>query len=196
MTVSPQLRALGILCALILTGCTSPAPTTPNPATPSPTTSATSTPTLTTTWSTGQVAAIKAVEDYNLASAKIGANPSAFSKAEMRNLLQRSIGGAMIEANVQGFQSMRSQGYHREGSAAIVWTVATDVADDGRGLEVHVTQCRDQTSIRIVDKAGSPAPEVEFQYPSHNLRQYSVRKPPGEESFRVFGMQTVNGACP
>ena len=43
---------------------------------------------------------------------------------------------------------------------------------------------------------GEVVTEAAFQYPTYNLRQYSVRMPPGEKAFRVFGMQTVNGTCP
>lgn len=197
MTVSPQLRVLSALCAMILTGCTAPASPTPSPATPTaPTASATTTPTPTTTWSPNQAAAIKAVDDSNDASESISSNPRSFTEVEMTKLLKPSVGGGALDAVIAGFMKLREARYRVEGRANIVWTVASGVTDDGRGLEVHITICRDQRTRIVVDQDGVPVPGEDFNYPEYNLRQYSVRKPPGEKSFRVFGVQTVNGSCP
>ena len=72
---------------------------------------------------------------------------------------------------------------------------ASGVEDNGRGDEVHVTMCFDQSALVVVDGSGAPVADQAYQYPAFNLRQFAVRKPSGEKAFRVFGMQTVKGEC-
>lgn len=101
-----------------------------------------------------------------------------------------------LTSTVGFLMSLKDNEYRREGSVVVRWVLATDVVDDGRGDEVHVTTCRDQSAVRIVDKNGGPVTGEEFEVPEYNLRQLSVRKPPGEDAFRVFGFQTIPGASP
>lgn len=198
MKNSPGARAaLCALTTLLLTACT-PTPSGP-PASPTSTGTTASpavSPSPTSTLDPEQAAAAQAVEDFNATSVTIASDPAAFSKAKMTEMLERSVGGDMVSANVGWFMQMKQKGYRDEGSVTILSTIVSEVTDDGRGREVHVTQCRDQSGLHAVDDRGDVVTEAAFQYPTYNLRQYSVRMPPGESAFRVFGMQTVNGTCP
>ena len=198
MTNSPRARAaLCALTTLLLTACTPTPSTSPASPTPSVTTaSPAASPSPTSTLDAEQAAAAQAVDDFNATSVTIAANPAAFSTAEMTEMLERSVGGDMVSANVGWFMQMKQRGYRDEGSVKILSTIVSEVTDDGRGREVHVTQCRDQSGLHAVDDRGDVVMEAAFQYPTYNSRQYSVRMPPGESVFRVFGMQTVNGTCP
>lgn len=198
---------VGAVALAVLAGCTpAPAPSqTPStsvgppsspaqPSTPAPT--ATPTPSPTATWSMEQAAAIKAVDDYSAAFDRIGADPASFTKDEMAAALEGFSGENALTSTVDFLISLKENEYRREGSVVVVWVLASDVVDDGRGDEVHVTTCRDQSAVRIVNQDGDLVTSEEFAIPEYNLRQLSVRKPPGEEAFRVFGFQTIPGACP
>lgn len=190
----------------VASGCTPSAEPTATPTVPSatPTSSSSATPSLTPTptptptptWNPLQAAAIKAVEDYSAAFDQIGADPSAFTEEGMTQLLEKSSGDNALESTVAFLMSLKENQYRRLGSATVLKTLASDPVDDGRGDEVHVTTCRDQTAISIVDNDGAVVTDDEFAIPAYNLRQLSVRKPPGEEAFRVFGFQTITGSCP
>ncbi|MCE1173068.1 MAG: hypothetical protein LWW77_00470 [Propionibacteriales bacterium] len=191
--------------ALGAAGCTPGQTTAPTPSSPpsssvtgSPTASATATPTqtptATQTLDAGQTAAVEAVKGGWAADAKIGADPSAFTKAEMAKEFGRYLGGDVLTSQVGYFTGLKSKGYRRLGDTTAVWIRASDVTDNhsSRGLEVHVTVCQDQTSLEVVDKAGAKVPE---QYPAFNLRQYSVRKPAKETRWRVYGAVGASGEC-
>ena len=107
-----------------------------------------------------------------------------------------SSGGEALDSTVRWHLRLKEKGYRLVGEMVVLDTVATKPVDDGRGAEVHVTQCQDQRLGKIVDSDGNPVDGDDFQIPAYNLRQYSVRKPPGEDAFRVFGFATINGACP
>lgn len=183
-------------------GCTpsptaTPTPTSSTSMTSSPSTSATpttaSTPTPSQTLDANQAAAVAAVEGYAAVSARIGANPSGFTKAEMVSLLKQYAGGEM--ADPASFVRMAKKGYRRQGEVRATSSTASDAVDNHsqRGLEVHVTVCQDQTGLSIVDKAGQVV--AAEQPPAFNLRQYSVRKPAKETRWRVYGAMTVEGTC-
>lgn len=204
-----SVRGGAIVAAAVLavaSGCTPSAEQTPTPTVPptTPTASSsatlsprpTSTPTPTPTWDPLQAAAIKAVDDFTATTTKIAADPRSFTRDEMESLFAESIGGDMIEANVASFMEMRERGYRVVGSVEILEKLATEPVDDGRGDEVHVTTCRDQRALSVVDENGAKVTEDRYKYPDYLLRQYSVRKPPGEDAFLVFGMQTIHGTCP
>lgn len=191
----------------VLAGCTpsaTPTQTSPTPVGPSgsPMQSATSVPTATptpsptATWSVEQAAAIRAVDDYSAAFDRIGADPASFTKDEMTAVLEEFSGENALTSTVDFLMSLKENEYRREGAVVVRWVLASDVVDDGRGDEVHVTTCRDQSAVRIVDRDGEVVAGEEFVIPEYNLRQLSVRKPPGEKVFRVFGFQTIPGACP
>lgn len=167
-----------------------PTPTPPQTATPSPTV------TPTATWSAEQAAAIEALTKFGAADDKIGADPSAFTEKQVRELLQPFGGGEALESTIRWHLSLKGNGYHFTGEMVVLSTAATKAVDDGRGLEVHITRCQDQRRGRVVDSDGNPVGGDDFQIPGYNLRQFSVRKPPGEDAFRVFGYETINGACP
>ena len=187
-----------------LAGCTSTSATTPpSSSSLSPTTTSgtstppkSATPTPTPTWNARQSDAIAAVQGYYLVSAELGADPSAFTKAQMVAKLKRYVGGDMIAANVGYFQKLQGRGLREMGASKTVSTTASDVINnhDSRGLEVHVTVCSDQTGISVVDKAGVKAGD-DYQPPAFNLRQFAVRKPEGAVDWLVFGMETVQGEC-
>lgn len=192
---------------LAVAGCTpsaTPTQTSPTPVGPSgsPMQSATSVPTATptpsptATWSVEQAAAIRAVDDYSAAFDRIGADPASFTKDEMTAVLEEFSGENALTSTVDFLMSLKENEYRREGAVVVRWVLASDVVDDGRGDEVHVTTCRDQSAVRIVDRDGEVVAGEEFVIPEYNLRQLSVRKPPGEKVFRVFGFQTIPGACP
>lgn len=170
-----------------------PAVTTPTSASP---TAQTGSPSPTETWSPDQAAAIDALAGFSAADDRIGADPSAFSEKEMTEILQEFSGGEALKATVRSHLDLRENGYRFVGAMVILQTLATEAVDDGHGLEVHVTQCQDQREGKVVDKDGNPVPGDQYQVPPYNLRQYSVRKPPGENAFRVFGFQTISGRCP
>lgn len=195
--------ALAVLTTLTLTACTptpvttmspSGSPSIPSATQSSPTTPATSA-TPSPTWNTQQQAAIRAVEEFSTASTKIAQDPSAFTKTEMTLLLKKTIGGDMIASNVTFYMGMRKQGFRQVGEVSVVSLSASPVSDNGRGDEVHVTMCRDLSGVSVVDSKDRPVADKAYQYPAFNLRQFAVRKPPGEKAFRAFGMQTVKGEC-
>lgn len=193
----------GAVALALIAGCAPSAPPTPTPTpTPTPASSPTNSPvpnvppTPTPAWDAEQTAAIEAVEGFIGSSMKILADPSAFTSAQMSDLLATSSGGEALAASVGSFETMREKGYRVLGAIQLLSTVPTDPVDDGRGAEVHVTVCQDQTSLRPVDTDGNAVTEDRYQYPDFLLRQFSVRKPPGEAAFLVFGFQTINGACP
>lgn len=203
--------AVGAVVLAVLAGCTpaaaptqSPSTTVAPPSSPSPTPSSTPTVTLTpsptATWGAEQAAAIQAVDDFDAASAKIAADPASFTKAQMTALFEKSVGGEVLTRNVESFLAMAERGYREVGEREALFTLATDPVDDGRGPEVHVTRCWDQRQLTVVDSDGTPVGGKEgdegYLYPDYNLRQYTVLKPPKEDAFRVFGVQTINGSCP
>lgn len=199
-------RALVVTAVLAaLAGCTSfPTPTQTTPpattpvSTPAPTTTPTpnGTPSPTSTWSAEQSAALEALAKFGAADDQIGADPSAFTEKQMRQLLEPFGGGEALESTIRWHLSLRKNGYHFSGELVVLNTVATKPVDDGRGPEVHVTRCQDQRQGKVVDSDGNPVRGDDFKIPEYNLRQFSVRKPPGEDAFRVFGFETINGACP
>ncbi|MBK8463765.1 MAG: hypothetical protein IPL36_12450 [Nigerium sp.] len=113
-----------------------------------------------------------------------------------RNIQRESSGGEALNSTVRWHLRLKENGYRLVGEMVVLDTLATKPVDDGRGIEVHVTQCQDQRLGKVVDSDGDPVEGDDFQIPAYNLRQYSVRKPPGEDAFRVFGFTTINGACP
>lgn len=202
-------RRTGVMVSMIalsvLAGCTStvaPAqtPTTSmqSSASASPAVPPSSTPTS--TWNERQSAAINAVDDFDATSAKIAADPVAFTRAEMIKLFDQSVGGDVLQRNVESFMSMRKKGYREVGSRVAVFTQATKEVNEGKGAEIHVTRCWDQRGLSVVNADGAPVGEAKgdegYVYPDYNLRQYTVLQPEGQTTFRVFGVQTINGACP
>jgi hypothetical protein len=169
-------------------------PSIPSATQSTPTTPATS-PTPSPTWNTQQQDAIRAVEEFSAASTKIAQDPAAFTKTQMTLLLKKTIGGDMIASNVTFYLNMKARGYRQIGEGRSASIAASPVSDNGRGDEVHVTLCRDLKGMSVVDRNGDPVSDEAFQYPAFTLRQFSVRRPPGEKSFRVFGVQTVTGVC-
>ena len=194
-----RLRTAAVASAAIvaLAGCTpTPGATAPSgvpSATISPTPS--ESPTPTTSWSAEQQAAIDAVNGYSDVSQRIGADPSKYTEAQITSEFKKYLGGDMLPANVASFMRLKKNGWHYEGDVATLSLNATKAVDNhnSRGLEVHVTTCRDQTQRSIVDKTGALAKTE--QPPKFNLRQLSVRKPSGSAEWRIYGIATVEGKC-
>ena len=201
-------RPGALVSAIVLTviaGCTStPAPgqtpTSSAPSSGSASPALSPTPTPTPTWNERQSAAIKAVDDFDAVSTKIAADPAAFTRAEMTKLFEQSVGGDVLQRNVDSFMSMREKGYREVGSRIPVFTQATREVNDGKGAEIHVTRCWDQRELSVVTADGATVGTAKgdegYAYPDYNLRQYTVLQPKGQNTFRVFGVQTINGACP
>jgi len=198
---------VGAVALTVLAGCTPAAPPTQSPPTTEPSSSTpattntptptdTPTPSPTATWGAEQTAAIEAVGKFAAADDQIGADPGAFTEKQMTELLRASSGGEALDSTVRWHLRLKENGYRLVGEMAVLDTLATKPVDDGRGIEVHVTQCQDQRLGKVVDSDGDPVEGDDFQIPAYNLRQYSVRKPPGEDAFRVFGFTTINGKCP
>ncbi|MEA5117953.1 MAG: hypothetical protein VB036_10090 [Propionicimonas sp.] len=158
--------------------------------------SAAPTPSPTPTWDAKQAAAVKAVEGSSAELERIGLDPSAFTKKQMTAALGEFTGGNALDSTVGFLMLLKENDYRRVGSVVDLQVLATKVVDNGRGDEVHVTVCRDQRSVKIVDKDGETVTGDDFAIPEYNLRQFSVRKPPGEDAFLVFGYETINGVCP
>ena len=205
MRIRSTLAAV-LLAGLGAAGCTTPqAPTTAPPGTPtsasttspsaSPTPSATSTPTPSQTLDANQAAAVAAVKGGWAADAKIGADPSAFTKAQIRAELGRYLGGDALSSNTGYFAGLKAKGYRRLGEISAIWVKASDVTDNqsARGLEVHVTVCQDQSTLSVVDKTGQKV--ADRQLPTFNLRQYSVRKPANATRWRIYGAVAASGEC-
>lgn len=197
----------GAAALVVLCGCSATTPTpspsvTPpsqsRPTSPTPTVEPTLSPapSPTATWGVEQAAAIAAVARFAEADDQIGADPSAFTEKRMTELLEQSSGGEALDSTLRWHLRLKDHGYRMAGEMVVVSVLATKPVDDGRGTEVHVTQCQDQRQGQVVDADGAPVDGDEFQIPAYNLRQYSVRKPPGEDGFRVFGFATINGPCP
>lgn len=189
------------LAGLVLAGCTaSPGPTpSPSPpvatATPTTPTPSTPSPTPTPTWDAKQTAAVKAVRAYFAASTKIGANPAKYTQTQMVVLLRDSIGGDMIKSNVDSYLYLKKRGYREVGKITMASVEVDKVADYGRGDKMTVTVCQDQTALQVVDRQGKVVASEQKNTPAYLLREYTVRKPPGEGRFRVFGMRTGSGTC-
>lgn len=113
----------------------------------------------------------------------------------MTSELKKYLGSDMLDANVASFVMLKKNGWHYEGDVKILSLNATKAVDNhnSRGLEVHVTSCRDQSAMRVADQSGNLAKTD--QPPKYNLRQYSVRKPAGSDIWRVYGIATVDGKC-
>jgi hypothetical protein len=204
-----RLSALvGAVALAVIAGCTPSGTTTQTATPPATSASTTSTPTVTPsatetpipTWGAEQAAAIQAVDDFDATSTAIAADPGSFTEGQMTELFEKSVGGDVLTRNVESFLTMGEKGYREVGSREAVFTLATEPVDDGRGAEVHVTRCWNQQDLTVVDSDGVPVGEKDgdegYLYPDYNLRQYTVLKPPDESAFRVFGVQTINGACP
>ena len=188
---------VGAVALAMIAGCTpsvapTQAPTMPTSTSMSPSTA----PTPTATWSAQQTAAIEAVRNLAASDEKIGANPAAFTEKQMTQLLEPFSGGEVLKSTIGWHLRLKEHGYHFTGEIGVLSVQASKPVDEGRGIEVHVTQCQDQRQGKVVDKNGTPVDDAAFQLPTYNLRQYAVRKPPGEDAFRVFGFETINGACP
>ena len=192
-----SILAVTLAIGLGIAGCTPTASGSTPPATvgPSATAPSSPTPSPTSTWSPEQAAAIAAVNGYSATTLRIGANPSKFNEAEMTAEFKKYLGPNMLTANVTSLMHLRRNGWHQAGEVAVLSLVATEVVNNHneRGLEVHVTACLDQSRLRIVDRSGAPAKTD--QPTRFNLRQFSVRRPAGSRSWRVYGIATATGAC-
>lgn len=160
----------------------------------SSTPTATTTPTPTQTLDASQTAAVDAVKGSWVANAKIGADPSAFTKAQMKTALGRYLGGDVLSGQVGYLAGLKEKGRRLLGETTAVWIKVSDATDNhsSRGLEVHVTVCQDQSTLELVDEDGQP---VADQPADFNLRQYSVRKPAKETRWRVYGVMAATGEC-
>lgn len=199
--------AVGVVALVVIGGCTPPNTPSQSPSTlvtpssspvqPSiPVPTSTPAPSPTETWGPEQAAAIEAVSKFVEVGGRIGADPSAFTEQQMTTMLEEFGGGAALDATVTWYLRLKEHGYRFPGEMVVLSTLATRPVDDGRGTEVHVTRCQDQRQGQVVDKDDNPVDDDYFEIPDYNLRQYSVRKPPGEQAFRVFGFETINGVCP
>lgn len=185
--------------AMLLSACTPTASPSPSgtPVSGSPTASSeTPTPRPTQTLSRDQAAAIRAVDAYSAAGLRIGANPAGFTEKQMTALMSKVAGPAVVEANVGSFMDLRKKGLRYEGSVVPTMTVAHPEKGSS-GVEVYVTRCNDQRGLRVVDKNGQVVDEATLGYPipAFNLRQYTVRKPAGQDHFRVFESGPIAGRC-
>lgn len=192
-----------VLCVCLASGCSpTPSPSswptasgsgseTTNPSAPTPS------PSPSSTLSANQVAAVAALNGYTRVSNEIGADPSRFSAAEMTKTLSKYVGGDMVEASTSDFMRLKGQRYRVLGLIRLKSTEVGRDHDtgDSRGIEVVVTACQDQTEVRVVDKSGNVVEAEQRSIPDFLLRQYSILKPEGTTQWRIYGMETVKGAC-
>lgn len=201
---TPKRAATTLAAALLaglIAGCTPTAatPTTPTPSSSSvspsstpPTTppvSSSPSPSPTTSLSSGQRAALAAVEGYTRISHQIGSDPSKYSESQMVKLHQRYTGGAVLTSSVGSFVKLKKRGYRWEGEYVIQSVRVSKVSSDSR--KATVTACQDQREIAVVDKAGKPVPSESVM--KFNLRQYTLLKPAG--TWLIYEMKTVDGKC-
>ncbi len=200
MAPTPALIAASVLF-VVLSGCTAPSASMPpssaaqvsSATAPSESPSATATP----TWSADQSAAIAAVDGYRAASQQIGANPSAFTEAQMKALLAKWAGPAVVKANVASYLALKKRGFRYDTGNTVLNTLASSASETGYGTEVVITRCIDQSPGRVLDKDGGEVSEQELGYRVSQflLRQYTAQKRSGDKTFRVYGLAPTKGQC-
>lgn len=204
---TPVLFVTGLaIAAFGLAACT-PAPPNPqpsvSPASPtaaSPTVSATptSTPTPTPVLDADQADALKSVELYEDALAKVRAAPAKYDQYKMIELLKPLAFDDMIQANLNGIQSWRDKGWHEEGSQVIVTRDVDRPNTTSNGaVRVQVTICKDQRGLVVIDEKGKEVTAEAAQGPDFLKNTYDMRRPKGSGSFRVyeFGGDEVEGCA-
>jgi hypothetical protein len=152
---------------------------------------------VTSTWSPEQLDALQSVEDYRAAIRPIAEDPAGFTEAKMRAILGKVAAREIVDANVSSYLSLKKRGFRYDGDAEAISTKVTDVSKREYGFEAFVTKCLDQRAIRVVDEAGREVSESELGYavPDFNLRQYTVIKRTGTQSFLVYGLAPAKGEC-
>lgn len=202
MAPTPALIAASALLVL-LSGCTAPSASSP-PSSSAPTSSAHATapsesPSVTPapTWSADQAAAIAAVDGYRAASQQIGTNPAAFTEAQMKTLLGKWAGPAVVKANVASYLALKKRGFRYDTGNTVLNTLASSASETGYGTEVVITRCIDQSPARVLDKNGDEVSEQElgYQVSQFLLRQYTAQKRSGDKTFRVYGLAPTKGEC-
>lgn len=188
---------------LLLSACTpsavTPPPTSPGTApTPTPTASQTS-PSVTPspTWSADQAAAIAAVDEYRAAIHTIERDPAGFTEAQMTAILSKVAAGKVVAANVGSYLDLKKRGYRYDGDTSVVSTLVSNPSKESFGTEAFVTRCIDQRALRVLDSAGNEVTREELGYnvPDFNLRQYTVVRRTGSETFLVYGLAPAKGEC-
>lgn len=202
MAPTPALIAASVLFVL-LSGCTAPSASSP-PSPGAPTSSASATApsespsvTPTPTWSADQAAAIAAVDGYRAASQQIGTNPAVFTEAQMKTLLGKWAGPAVVKANVASYLALKRRGFRYDTGNTVLNTLASSASETGYGTEVVITRCIDQSPARVLDKNGDEVSEQElgYQVSQFLLRQYTAQKRSGDKTFRVYGLAPTKGEC-
>jgi hypothetical protein len=138
-----------------------------------------------------------ATDDYRSASQQIGSDPASYNEKQMTSLLSKVAGPEVVAANVASFLSMKKRGFRYDGPTTVLSTKASQPSDVGYGIEVVVTRCIDQRSVRVLDRTGEEVPvgEVSDSIPEFNLRQYAVQHRSSEDGFRVYGIAPAKGTC-
>ncbi len=202
MAPTPALIAASVLLVL-LSGCTAPpASSPPSPSAPTSSASATApsespSVTPTPTWSADQAAAIAAVDGYRTASQQIGTNPAAFTGAQMKTILGKWAGPAVVKANVASYLALKKRGFRYDTGNTVLNTLASSASETGYGTEVVITRCIDQSPARVLDKNGAEVSEhkLGYQVSQYLLRQYTAQKRSGDKTFRVYGLAPTKGEC-
>lgn len=173
------------------TGASNPPSASPTPAAPSMSSSPTS------TLSAAQLAAIDAVDGYRAASVQIGNDPSSFTEAQMRSLLGKWAGAAVVKSNVASYLWLKKKGFRYDTGTKVLSTKASEATDVGYGTQVVVTRCIDQSPAKVLDRSGAEvsAKELGYTVPQLLLRQYTVQKRTGKDAFLVYGLAPTKGQC-
>ena len=197
--------ALVLVTAGVVAGCTplpqptgsttAPSVTPTESAAPSASTSPFPTPSP--TLNANQQAAVAAVDGLSDTTARLGGTPSQFTRAQMVTALKRYAGGKVPDASANSFMRLREKGWRYEGHVSITSMMASKVSDNRTALrsEVIVTTCRDQSQLRVVDKSGAVVAKEQANIPAFLLRQYTVFKPDGAKSWKVYGFDIAKGEC-
>lgn len=186
----------------IATPSTGTAPTSPaiptTPASPTATPTATATPTPSPTLDADQAAALDVVERYSAVMAKVRANPAKYDQYKMIELLKPLAFDDMIQANLNGIQPWRDEGWHAEGSVLPITSSASTPTEIANGTRrVIVTVCRDQRGLSVLDKKGKKVTAGAAQFPEFLKNTYDMRKP-SSGTFRLWELagEAVEGCAP
>jgi len=140
---------------------------------------------------------VQAVDDYWAAIGRIEENPSAFSESEMRAILKKVAGDQVVAANVSSYLDLAKRQYRYDGAIAAISTKVAEPSKPSYGVEVVVTRCVDQRSLKVIDRSGQEVDDSTLGYriPEFNLRQYTVIKRTNSPRFLVYGLASAKGEC-
>jgi hypothetical protein len=170
----------------------------PSPSSPTTSTSPTSSPSPTSDawkaqYSPAQLKAYNAAlarwNEYEQQSEPIWARGKATQAAA--NLFKEYFPSPAWQAQYRRLASYEQVDVKVNGTPGIYWSKATKISDNG--LSVEITQCVDNTQIKVTQN-GMPAKPVKAQQ-KPNIRVLSLSKPKGYD-WLVYGIQDASSGKP